>query len=79
MEVAGGRRRLPIEKLHSLCPSSNIIKFVKSRRLRWEGNVPRIREMRNAYIILVQNLKGTYHSVDLGEDKKIILEWILGK
>jgi hypothetical protein len=36
-------------------------------------------EMRNAYTILVENLKGRDHSEDLGVDGKIILEWILGK
>jgi hypothetical protein len=36
-------------------------------------------EMKNAYNILVGNLKGRDHSEDLGTDGKIILEWILGK
>jgi hypothetical protein len=26
-----------------------------------------------------ENLKGKDHSEDLGEDRKIILEWLLGK
>jgi hypothetical protein len=33
-EVAGGWRRLHNEKLHNLYTSSNIIKVVKSRRMR---------------------------------------------
>jgi hypothetical protein len=36
-------------------------------------------EMRNAYKILVGNLKGRHHSEDVGVDEKIILEWLLGK
>jgi hypothetical protein len=34
---------------------------------------------RNAYNILVENLKGRDHMEDLGVDGKIILEWILRK
>jgi hypothetical protein len=33
-------------------------------------------EMRNADIILAENLKGRNHSEDLGVDGKIILGWI---
>jgi hypothetical protein len=35
-------------------------------------------EMRNAYRVLIGNLKGRDHSDDVGVDRKIILEWILG-
>jgi hypothetical protein len=38
-----------------------------------------IGEMRNAYKILVGNLKGKGYSKDLRVDGKTILEWILGK
>jgi hypothetical protein len=34
---------------------SSIIRMIKSRRMRWEGNVARIEEKRNAYRILVGN------------------------
>jgi hypothetical protein len=30
-------------------------------------------------VFLLENLKGKDHSEDLGVDRKIILEWILGK
>jgi hypothetical protein len=36
-------------------------------------------EMRNAYRILLENLKGRDHAENLGVDGKITLEWILGK
>jgi hypothetical protein len=36
-------------------------------------------EMKNAYIILVENVKGRVHLEDLDIDGKILLEWILGK
>jgi hypothetical protein len=36
-------------------------------------------EIRNAYNILVQNLKGRGHLEDRGIGGRIILEWIIGK
>jgi transcription termination factor 2 len=33
--------------------NSNIIRMIKSRRMRWAGHVARMRERRNAYRILV--------------------------
>jgi hypothetical protein len=36
-------------------------------------------EVRNAYKISVGKPKGRDHSEDLGEDGRIVLEWILGK
>jgi hypothetical protein len=36
-------------------------------------------EIRNAYKILVANLKGRDHSKELGVDGRLISKWILGK
>jgi hypothetical protein len=36
-EVAGGWRRLHNEDLHNLYASTNIIRVIKSRRMRWAG------------------------------------------
>jgi hypothetical protein len=52
-EVTGDRRKLHNEELHNLYSSPNIIRMIKSRRMRWAGHVPRMRETRNAYWILV--------------------------
>jgi hypothetical protein len=43
-EVAGNWRRLHNEELHNLCSSTNIIRVIKSRRIRYEENVARIRD-----------------------------------
>jgi hypothetical protein len=36
-EVTGGWRKLHNEELHSLYSSANIIRVIKSRRIRWAG------------------------------------------
>jgi hypothetical protein len=41
------------EELHNLYTLPNIIRVIKSRRLRWVGHVACMAEMRNTYIILV--------------------------
>jgi hypothetical protein len=43
-KVAGGWRRLHNEELHRLYASPNIIRVIKSRRLRGVGYVPRMKE-----------------------------------
>jgi hypothetical protein len=69
-EVAGGWRRLRNEEFNYLYVSPNIIRVIKSRRMRWTRNVAQLREM------LVGKLKGRDQSEDLGVDGKIVLECI---
>jgi hypothetical protein len=38
-EVAGGWRRLHIEELHNLYSSPNIVRMIKSRKMKWTGHV----------------------------------------
>jgi hypothetical protein len=52
-EVTGDRRKLHNEELHNLYSSPNIIRMIKSRRMRWAVHVTRMGEKRNAYRILV--------------------------
>jgi hypothetical protein len=51
-EVTGEWRKLHNEELHDLYFSPNIIRMIKSRRMRWAGHVARMGEKRNAYRIL---------------------------
>jgi hypothetical protein len=41
-EVIGGMRKLHNEELHNLYYTSNIIKMIKSRRMRWAGHIARL-------------------------------------
>jgi hypothetical protein len=47
--VTGDWRRLHNEEFHNLYTSLNIIRVIKSMRMRWAGHVALIGEMRNAY------------------------------
>jgi hypothetical protein len=53
--------------------SRNIIRVIKSRRMRRAGHVARMGEMRNAHKILVGNLKQREHSEDLGVGGSMIV------
>jgi hypothetical protein len=57
-EVTGEWRKLHNEELHNLYSSPNIIRTIKSRRMRWAGHVARMGEYRNAYRILVGKPEG---------------------
>ena len=72
----GEWRRLHNEELHSLYRSPNIVRVIKSRRLRWTGHVARMEEGRSAFKIL-QNLQKRDLWGCLGVDGRTILEWTL--
>jgi hypothetical protein len=57
-EMTGDWRKLRNEELHNLYCSPNIIRMIKSRRMRWAGHVARMVEKRNAYRILVGKPEG---------------------
>jgi len=57
-KVKGECRRLHNEELNGLYPSPNIVRVIKSRRMRWAGHVARIGEERGAYRVLVGKTGG---------------------
>ena len=57
-EITGEWRRLHNEELYALYCSPNIIRVIKSRRLRWTEYVARIGESRGAYRALVGKPEG---------------------
>ncbi|KAJ4434216.1 hypothetical protein ANN_22764 [Periplaneta americana] len=57
-EVTGEWKKLHNTELHALYSSPDIIRNIKSRRLRWAGHVARMGESRNAYRVLVGRPEG---------------------
>ena len=57
----GEWRRLHNEELHSLYHSPNIVRMIKSRRLRWAGHVARMEDGRSACKILTGKPSGKIH------------------
>jgi hypothetical protein len=57
-EVTGEWRMLHSEELHNLQSSPDIIRQVKSSRVRWAGHVVRIGEERKMYKVLVGKPEG---------------------
>ena len=57
-EVTGEWRRLHNEELNDLYSSPNIVRVIKSRRMRWAGHVARMGEERGVYRVLVGKPEG---------------------
>jgi hypothetical protein len=57
-EVTGDRRKLHNEELHNLYSAPNMIRMIKSGKMRWAGHVARMDVKRNAYRILVGKPEG---------------------
>ena len=57
-QVTGQLRKLHNEELNYLYPSPNISGVIKSRGMRWAGNVARMRERRDVYKVLVGKPEG---------------------
>jgi hypothetical protein len=51
-EEDGSWRKLHNDELHSLYSSPNIVRVIKSRRMRWAGHVARMRKGRGVYRVL---------------------------
>jgi hypothetical protein len=57
-EGHGSWRKLHNDEFHSLYSSPNIVKVVKSRRMRWAGHVACMGEGRGVYRVLVGRPEG---------------------
>jgi hypothetical protein len=86
--VPGGWRKLYDEELHKLYSSPNIIRIIKSRRMRWAGHVARMGEKSNMFRLLVGKPEGKRPlgrrrrrwmnniKMDLLEIGLIVVDWI---
>jgi hypothetical protein len=70
-KVTGEWRKLQSEELHILYLSPNIIRQIKSRRMRWAVHVARIGEENKVYRILVGKPEGKNQSKDRGVDGRM--------
>jgi hypothetical protein len=57
-EVTGEWRKLHSEELHILYSCPNIIRQIKSRRMRWAGHVAHMGEGRNVYTVFMGKPEG---------------------
>jgi hypothetical protein len=67
----GEWRKLHSEELHYLDLSTNIIRQIKSRRMRWAGHVVRMGEERKVHTVLVEKPEGKRllgRPIHMGED-----------
>jgi hypothetical protein len=78
-EVTREWRRLHNEELNNLYSLPNIVRVIKSRRIRWARHVARMGEGRGVYRFWWGNLREGDHWRDPGVDGRIILGWIFGK
>jgi hypothetical protein len=58
VEVTGEWRKLHSGEFHDLYSLPDIIRQIKSRRMRWAGHVTRMGEGRNLYRVLVGKPEG---------------------
>jgi hypothetical protein len=78
-EVTGEWRKLHNEELSDLYPLPNIVRVVKSRRMRWAGHVTCIGEGRGVHSVLVWKPERKRPVGDPDVDGRTILRWIFRK
>jgi len=78
-ELTWASRKPHNEELNDLYSSPNIVRVIKSRRMRWAGHVARMEDRRGVYSILVGNLRERGHLENPVVVGMIILKSILWK
>jgi hypothetical protein len=72
-EVTREWRKIHNEELNDLYSSLNILRIIKSRRIRWAGHVARMGEVKACTGFWWENLRKGDHWGDTGLDGMIIL------
>jgi hypothetical protein len=73
------RRKLHNEELHDMYSSPNILRMIKSRRMRWARHVARMGRGEACTRFWWENLRERDHWGDPGIDGRIILRRIMRK
>jgi hypothetical protein len=71
-EATGVWRKIHNEELHDLYSSPNIVRVIKSKRIRWAGHVARMGEGRGVTEFWWGNLRERDHWEDPGVDGRTI-------
>jgi hypothetical protein len=75
----GSWRKLHNDELCSLYSSPNIVRVVKSRRVRWAGHMAHMGRGEMFTEFRLGGPKGRDHWEDLGVGGRITLRWTLGR
>jgi hypothetical protein len=76
-EIIGGSRKLHNEELHNFYSSSNIIRIIKSRRMKWARHVPPMRRRGMHIGFWWEDQKKRDHYKDLDVGGRIISKCII--
>jgi hypothetical protein len=76
-EKEGSWRKLHNDELHSLYSTPNVVRVIKSRRMRWVGHVARMGRRDVFTGFWLGGAKGRDHWVDVGVGGRITLSWTL--
>jgi len=74
-EVTEECRNLNNEELNDLYSSPNIIRVIKSKRMKWARHIACMGARRGVYRVSVGRPEGENHLEDPGVDGRIILRW----
>ena len=66
----GDLRKLHNEKFHMLHPSPNIVRMIKSRRIRWPGHVAKMEEGRCAWCVFKILTSESTRKIPLGRPRR---------
>ena len=77
--MTGEWRKISYEELNDLYCSPNIVRVIKSRRMRWAGHVARMGEERGRIGSWWENRRQRDHWGDPDVDGRIIFGWIFRK
>jgi len=78
-EVTGEWRKIRNVGLSYMYSSLNIVRVIKSRKIRWVGHVARVGQRRGVYRVWWGKLGEREHLGDPGIGGRIILRWIFRK